>query len=80
MVTATRKHTINGRSLAIKKARAMGYHLDDQRGFYIYQFPAGHWGYASYDSPIGHDLRDSGFIYPTIGCKARAFELIGGAS
>lgn len=29
---------------------------------YVYQFPKGHWDWASFDSPIGHDLRNYGMI------------------
>lgn len=47
----------------------------ERRG-YVYQFPKGHWGWASYSSPIGQNLRESGFIYPETNVKAQQFEEI----
>lgn len=47
----------------------------DQRG-YVYQFPKGHWNWATVASPIGESLKESGMIYPTIGVKAQQFQLI----
>jgi hypothetical protein len=41
------------------------------RGF-LYQFEAGHWSYATYDSPIGESLRTgSMMIYPAINIRAK---------
>jgi ABC-type Fe3+-hydroxamate transport system substrate-binding protein len=47
----------------------------DQRG-YVYQYPKGHWSWATFDSPIGQNLRESGMIYPETNCKAQQFQMI----
>lgn len=44
--------------------------------FVVYQFPRGHWSYASLESPIGRDLQATGYIYPQIGSKARQWEIV----
>jgi hypothetical protein len=40
----------------------------------VYQFPKGHWGYCSANSPIGLRLVACGYIYP--GVPALDWELI----
>lgn len=40
---------------------------------YVYQFEKGHWGYATFDSPIGADLRasDMTLIYAAQNIRAK---------
>jgi hypothetical protein len=44
--------------------------------FWVYQFPKGHWNYASVDSPVGQSLKENGMIYPENNCKAQQFRLV----
>lgn len=61
------------RAVAIRKGRtSMGPH----RPFIIYQFERGNWSWCSVDSPIAHDLRASNMIYPSIGARALAWEVV----
>ena len=59
---------------AINKAR--NHFGKSVESFYVYQFPKGHWSYATINSPIGESLRISGMIYPDIDCKAQQFEIV----
>lgn len=59
---------------AIRSLKSRGGPTENQG--YIYQFPKGHWGWATVNSPVGQSLRESGMIYPETGCKAQQFELI----
>jgi hypothetical protein len=39
----------------------------------IFQYPAGHWGYAIATSPVYESIKETGYIYPEINCKAKDF-------
>lgn len=57
---------------AIQKAKQ----VIGNREFAVYQFPRGHWGYASLASPVGIALQDTGMIYPELGIFAMAWEVV----
>jgi hypothetical protein len=46
------------------------------RAFVVYQFPKGHWGYASLDSPIYRDLSRGGAIYSDLEIAALQWDLV----
>jgi hypothetical protein len=50
--------------------------LGADREFCVYQFPRGHWGYASLLSPVGEALQCNGMFYPEIGVAAQCWEVI----
>lgn len=55
---------------AIKRGKAiMGDHQ-----FFVYQFPAGHWGWAAINSPVGNSLDATEDIYP--GVPARVITVV----
>jgi hypothetical protein len=61
------------RGKAIAAGRKM---LGADREFCVYQFPRGHWGYASLLSPVGEALQCNGMFYPEIGVAAQCWEVI----
>lgn len=47
-----------------------------QETILVYQFPKGHWSYATPNSEVGQSLQATGYIYPEINCKAQQWELV----
>lgn len=58
------------------KAITNGKKILGNQDFMVYQFPAGHWGYCSMNSPVGSALQNSGMIYPELNCAAVRWEVV----
>ena len=62
------------KSQAIAKFRKL-YQVKNEP-FWVYQFPKGHWSYATTSSEVGRDLEATGHIYKSLGIEAKQYELI----